>query len=43
MRTILPLAWCGWVSSAAAQTWTIEAYLGNAYNFRTPLKIERTA
>ena len=41
MRTILLLAWCGWVSSAAAQIWTIEAYLGNAYNFRTPLKIEQ--
>ncbi|MFM9883045.1 MAG: hypothetical protein ACKVQT_08460 [Burkholderiales bacterium] len=41
MRTILLLASCGWVSFAAAQTWTIEASLGNAYNLRAPLKVEQ--
>ncbi len=41
MRTILLLVGCGWVSSAIAQSWTIEASLGNAYNLRAPLKVEQ--
>jgi len=42
-KTVLCLCVWGWTAATAiaAESWSLEAYLGNAYNFRSRLKIEQ--
>lgn len=42
-RTALCVFVCGWAAATAVagEGWSVEGYLGNAYNFRSRLKIEQ--